>query len=380
MGFISAAFSVDVMRAHLGRARTMMLANGTLAVAFLAIICTPPFPVVVASFFLLGLGFASNLALGNVFTGNLQNSTQLFGIMHGCYGIGGTLGPLVATAMVTSGGLIWSRFYILTLAIAAFNIGFTGWSFWHYEKESLPSGDMVSVTRLPSSHEHSTRLPTTDHGAVRMAQPAVRPSGQFSSMAKAVKNKVVLLGALFIFAYQGAEVSISGWVISFLLTFRNGNPASIGYVTAGFWGGITVGRFLLTQPAHKIGEKKFVYSVVVGAAAFQLLVWFVPNIIGDAVAVVSFPHVVIILREFKKGRKRKRKTLIGGLIRLSSVCYSDPYILVQQPYSHARSHDLCRCLDLAYYLLSEVVGARWHLSQPVSWLKRWAHLCYTLLR
>ena len=276
-----------------------MLANGMLAVAFLAIICTPPFPVVVASFFLLGLGFASNLALGNVFTGSLQNSTQLFGIMHGCYGIGGTLGPLVATAMVTSGGLTWSRFFILTLAIAVFNVVFTGWSFWHYEKESLPPVDLVSVTRLPSSQEHNSRLSTTDHDAARMTQQAVRPSSQFSSMAKAVKNKVVLLGALFIFAYQGAEVSISGWVISFLLTFRNGNPASVGYVTAGFWGGITLGRFLLTQPAHKIGEKIFVYGVVVGAAAFQLLVWFVPNIIGDAVAVVSSSRAGIIFSEFK---------------------------------------------------------------------------------
>jgi fucose permease len=192
--------------------------------------------------------------------------------------------------------------------MAAFNIGFTGWSFWHYEKESLPSGDLVSVTRLPSSQEHNPRPPTTDHDTVRTAQQAVRPTGQFSSMAKAVKNKVVLLGALFIFAYQGAEVSISGWVISFLLTFRNGNPASVGYVTAGFWGGITLGRFLLTQPAHKIGEKKFVYSVVVGAAAFQLLVWFVPNIIGDAVAVVSIPRPKCYPTRVKRKENKEKET------------------------------------------------------------------------
>jgi fucose permease len=55
-------------------------------------------------------------------------------------------------------------------------------------------------------------------------------------------------------------------------------------VTSGFWGGITVGRFVLTHLAHKIGEKTAVIGLVVLAAAFQLLVWLVPNIIGDAVA------------------------------------------------------------------------------------------------
>jgi fucose permease len=104
-------------------------------------------------------------------------------------------------------------------------------------------------------------------------------------MATAFNSKIVILGALFIFAYQGAEVSISGWVISFLIATRHGNPSAVGYVTSGFWGGVTVGRFLLSHPAHKIGEKLFVYCIVAGAAGFQLLVWLVPNIIGDAVAV-----------------------------------------------------------------------------------------------
>jgi hypothetical protein len=77
-------------------------------------------------------------------------------------------------------------------------------------------------------------------------------------MWKALKSKTLILGALFIFAYQGAEVSISGWVISFLIATRHGSPPAVGYVTSGFWGGITLGRFLLSHPAHKVGEKIFI--------------------------------------------------------------------------------------------------------------------------
>jgi fucose permease len=84
--------------------------------------------------------------------------------------------------------------------------------------------------------------------------------------------------------YQGAEVAISGWVISYLIHIRHGDPSQVGNVTSGFWGGITVGRFVLTHFAQRIGEKPAVIGLVVGSAAFQLLVWLVPNIISDAVA------------------------------------------------------------------------------------------------
>jgi fucose permease len=234
------------------------------------IVCAPPFPVVVLSFFFLGLGMAINLAMGNVFAANLHNGTKMLGIMHGSYGIGGTIGPLIATAMVTQGHLLWNRYYLLTLAVTVFNAALAGWSFWHYEAESGQT--LMNAVQRTASRTQNSSTP-------------VKEPGQFATMLKAFKSKTVILGALFIFAYQGAEVSISGWVISFLISTRHGNPSAVGYVTSGFWGGITLGRFLLSHPAHKIGEKLFVYGMVVGSAVFQLLVWQVPNIIGDAVAV-----------------------------------------------------------------------------------------------
>ncbi|KAI9741443.1 MAG: hypothetical protein M1818_004249 [Claussenomyces sp. TS43310] len=276
IGFISAAFIVDAIRMRLGRARTLMISNAIMAVGYLPIVCTTPFPVVVCCFFLLGLGFAISLALGNVFAANLQRGTTMLGAMHGSYGLGGTIAPLAATAMVTTGGLIWNLYYLIPMSLAIFNIAFAGWSFWDYEKESTPAL-LTNVERVASR--------TQDAGPSEAPPSLSQPKNQFSGMARAFKNKIVILGALFIFAYQGAEVSISGWVISFLIQTRKGDPSSVGYVTSGFWGGITVGRFVLSAPAHKIGEQWSVYALVVGAIAFQLLVWFVPNVIGDAVAV-----------------------------------------------------------------------------------------------
>lgn len=122
--------------------------------------------------------------------------------------------------MVSKGSFVFSRFYLITLGFALFNLAFAGWSFWHYEAE-------IGQTLL-------TQLEMTASQA--QAEPAPKSSkeeakARFIDMMKSFKSKVVLLGALFIFSYQGAEVSISGWVISFLITARNGDPASVGYVS-----------------------------------------------------------------------------------------------------------------------------------------------------
>ncbi|RFU32088.1 hypothetical protein B7463_g4277, partial [Scytalidium lignicola] len=237
IGFISAALFIDVIRFRLGRARALLLAHSLILCGYIPIVFAPPFPVIVVVFFLLGFGMAINLAIANVFVSNLQNGTMMLGFMHGSYGASPSLTPFLVP-----------------------------WAFWHYDTES-------NQTLLNSS-------------TLQIAlEPRPTSRSLFSDMVQVFKLKVVILGSIFIFAYQGAEVSISGWVISFLITTRQGSSTSVGYVTSGFWAGITLGRFLLSHQAHKIGEKTFVYGIVIGAMIFEFLVWFVPNVIGDAVAV-----------------------------------------------------------------------------------------------
>jgi fucose permease len=264
-GFVFAALTIDSLRHKLGRARVLGLAQGLMACAYIPLVATAPFPVVVCSFFFVGFGIAINVAMGNIFCGDLRNSTVMLGLLHGSYGLGGTTGPLIATAVVTVAGAVWSRYYILTMGIGFATLCLSLWSFWRFERELHPI--------IREREENNNTQGDSDTGSLLW------------SMVSALKLRVVLLGAIFIFAYQGAEVSISGWVISFLIQARHGDPSSVGYVSAGFWAGITLGRFLLSGPAQKIGEKVFVYGLIVGATAFQLLVWLVPNIVGEAVAV-----------------------------------------------------------------------------------------------
>lgn len=266
LGFILVAPLTHTIENRLGRSKSFAFAMSLLGTAYAIIICRPPFPAVVASFFLLGYGMALSLALGNVFCANLANATMALSCFHGSYGIGGIVAPLFATAMVSS-GIRWSFFYTINLAVAVINLVYSTWAFYNFEKDNPTEPQMAlrpTVSRTFSDGEQLSRMQV---------------------LKKSIRNRTTLLGALFIFAYQGAEVSVSGWVVSFLISYRHGDPSHVGYVSSGFWAGITAGRFLLTHPAHKLGEKIAVVVMVAGAVVFQLMTWLIPNVVGEAVTV-----------------------------------------------------------------------------------------------
>ena len=90
-------------------------------------------------------------------------------------------------------------------------------------------------------------------------------------MLLALKNYRTWVLALFVLFYQGAEVSLAGWVVTYLLDYRRCN-SSVGYVASGFWGGLTLGRLLLTKPLHKLlGARRAVIILSLTSICLVLL-------------------------------------------------------------------------------------------------------------
>ena len=184
VGFIAAAPFSHALQARLGRAKTLVLAEAVMVAAYVMLVCRPPFPVVVAAFLFLGLGIATNLSPNNVFCANLANPTTSLGCLHGAYGIGATIGPLMATALVTH-GRPWSTFYFVSLSITLANLVLAFFSFRTYELDTAPP-NLLHPTRsnpTPSAQAASNRKP--------------------SLLTAALTNRTTVLGALFIFCYQG---------------------------------------------------------------------------------------------------------------------------------------------------------------------------------
>lgn len=295
-GFILAAPTSNAIASALGRAKTLMLSETIMLIGYVMIVCTPPYPAVVVAYLFLGFGCALNLALNNVFCANLANSTVLLGFAHGAYGVGGTVAPIMATAMV-SNGILWSRFFLITIGLRIVCFFFAGWAFRGYEQEGI------------NGYTNSLQETTTRNSATE-------PS-KLHLLRRAISNRTTLIGALFIFSYQGAEVSESGWIITYLIN-QGGDPAKVGYVTAGFWAGITLGRLTLTHFAARLGEKRFAAGLTFGALVFQILTWQIPNVVGGAVAVsiVGFllgPIYPIVTTVFAR--------LLPGNLQMSAIAF-----------------------------------------------------------
>ncbi|KDN49823.1 hypothetical protein RSAG8_01888, partial [Rhizoctonia solani AG-8 WAC10335] len=90
--------------------------------------------------------------------------------------------------------------------------------------------------------------------------------------------------AFFIWVYVGVEVTIGGWIVTFVIEERGGGP-SAGYVSSGFFAGLMLGRVILLWVNEKIGERRVVYLYCILCIALELVIWLVPNLIGNAVAV-----------------------------------------------------------------------------------------------
>jgi len=87
VGFISMAPLSAYLDGRWGRSRTYIIATTLISLGYVALVCGPPFPVVVLSFYFLGCGMALFLAMTNAFIVNLLNGTVVLGFMHGLYGV-----------------------------------------------------------------------------------------------------------------------------------------------------------------------------------------------------------------------------------------------------------------------------------------------------
>jgi fucose permease len=81
-----------------------------------------------------------------------------------------------------------------------------------------------------------------------------------------------------------------GWVVEYLVRVRHGNLANIGYVPAGSYGGLFLGRLLLAEPTHRFGERRMLLLYACICLALQLVFWLVPNLVSSIVvfAVMGF--------------------------------------------------------------------------------------------
>jgi fucose permease len=219
-------------------------------------------------------------------------STLMF-LMHAVYGLGATASPLVSTQFVKHVQARVYLYYAASLGLAAVTailllvvfqmrtddqvVGFRASGSdaekdKEKEKEKEKEKPQVEVEGAGTTEEspfpaekNTYTSPTATATAEGQLSPAETEAARAkaekkaatahqsgSKMKRIVRSPAVWLLAIYILIYVGVEVTIGGWATSFLVDERGGDDSS-GYVSSGFFGGLTVGRVVLIPVTAWLG-------------------------------------------------------------------------------------------------------------------------------
>ncbi|KAF8813139.1 MFS general substrate transporter [Phlegmacium glaucopus] len=268
VGFVGGALINIYLTDKFGFGKTIVYGSLCQVIAYAIQSSAPPFPAYVLAYSINGVGLALQDAQANGFVATLKDNAETkMGLLHAAYGLGAFASPLVATQFAQLPH--WSFHFLSSLGIAISNtiLLISVFKLKRQDECLLQAGEIIPDKNPNSGSEGS---------------------GTFK---KVVTTRAVHLLAIFILIYVGVEVTIGGWIVTFIIDVRGGGPSS-GYISSGFFGGLTVGRVALLWVNKMVGERRVLYIYALLAIGLEITIWFTPSLIGNAIA-VSFIGVLL---------------------------------------------------------------------------------------
>lgn len=328
IGFIVVASVSHKLQPWLGRSKSIPVGCIFSLIMYAIVLSGGPYPLVVVGFFFGGIGLAIVLAQANIFLSKLDKQSKYLAFFHGSYGIGATVSPLIATVMVNSGAK-WHYFYLILLGMMLINTinvfllfrnAEQDLSPWDEDEEHDPlMNDHSSIQTgqrevVDSSDEDENAIGLQDLGPhLTTRENDHRPMN--NELVLALKHPLTWLISFWVFFYQGGEVSIGGWIVTYLLDYR-GADSNYGYVASGFWGGLTLGRLILTRTLHKyLGARRSITVASALAITFVALTWAVPNnnlssVFVSLLGVLIGPNYPLMITAVTQGMIPKKIQLV----------------------------------------------------------------------
>lgn len=356
VGYAISALTNNSFHMKFGQRGVAIVISLTHILAYSVICNHPPYPALVVVFMIAGYGNGLGDSAWNAWIGDMADTNEVLGFLHGMYGLGACISPLIATAIVTRAGWPWYSFYYFLVGASVIELFVLTAAFWKadglayrsqhaettIEHDQSTSPQNVSrsasgtstplngeIDTAPTHQAASEKVPTWKERYYRatsfmdytFAEPQARPapktkigalarrldpfSNSRSNTAMGIKNRVTILSALFLLFYVGAEVSIGGWIVTFMLRVRHGTPFASGITSTGFWLGVTVGRFVLGFVTGRLfpTEKHAIQCYLCICLVLQILFWLIPSFTVSAVMVgllgffvaPMFPAAVVVI-------------------------------------------------------------------------------------
>lgn len=238
-----------VRRVAIGPLLSVGLAVG--AAGAVGFVLAPGFGALAGTAVLFGLSAGTVDGGLNTVVG-LSGRTRMLNLLHGAYGVGTSIGPLVVTAAVVTGS--WRPAYLVLLAVDV-SIG----SLW-----------LVSRRALRNPRPDRTFAAVTDDD---------RPAPARS------RRGAVTAGIVVFFFYTGLEVGAGQWETTYDRLHLHLSAPEAGLATFGYWGALTAVRIGLALTPRPPRQQTVVRTGVAVAVAATAVIWWQP---GTAATLTAF--------------------------------------------------------------------------------------------
>ena len=248
VGSVAVAAFVGRLIQRLGVSALLAVAGLCAAVGGIGYAAAPGLLLVLAIGPLLGA--AAGMMDGGLNTAvALTGRPRLLNLLHGFYGIGTAIGPLVVTAAILAGS--WRPAYLLLVAL-----DLAAAVLWALHHRNAPAPE---APRPPTGTDPGQRPDVTDP-AVTWSRRRIR--------------SVLTLGLIVFFVYTGLEVSAGQWETSYLRGHLNLSASSAGLAAFGYWGALTAVRIGLALPARPVPARHVIgWGMAAGVGAAALICW-----------------------------------------------------------------------------------------------------------
>lgn len=288
-GFTLSSFISGRVIQRFGIRRVLVTAYIIIGLAALSVRIAPSWEFIVA------LGFCSGFGGGFIDTGvNVYvasyNNPRLMNWLHGFFGLGATISPLIMTAIIDS-GVAWRWGYAIVGGLSLIVGLIFALSPWR--RVAIPEDDDTPKETVPLST--TLRLP------------------------------LAWLGIMTFVLYAGLEVSAGQWSFSLFTEGRAIAPGTAGIWVSLYWGTFTLGRFLFGFISDRFDIDRQILLAMIFAGVGSALVWLNPSpavsfaglaLIGFALAPI-FP-LLIATTEARVG-PRDAPNLIGFQVAAASI-------------------------------------------------------------
>ncbi len=281
VGYLAATTGHRRLSARTHPARLLAVASGVAAAGALTFALTQGWAVLLVGAVALGLSAGTVDAALNAQVA-LHHSHRMMNLMHGSFGVGATLGPLLMTALLGS-GTSWRWGYaamgVLQVAlVAGFVVTARSWT----RPTPTPTPSASSPVELGE-----VELPVVSSGdpvdGRAGSDLAPRPRG--ASEVDRRQRRASALGPLVFLAYGAAEVAIGSWAFV-LLTGRGMGTAAAGASVTAYWGALALGRLGIGAAGSRVAPAEVLAVSTVGAVVGGIGLWALPGA-GATVSLVA---------------------------------------------------------------------------------------------